>query len=152
MSQEQYRSSLMAVALNAALGSLVMAFMDMDCVALVAHASDATDEIPTSTLCSLGVERHCCWWAGILVPNKQSSMSYGLPEKPLFLSSSSRRFVIFSMRSCKRYSLGSLFQERRSIVVTENTYHSIGIHNLNPEIRLVIDVGGRDSKAIYIGA
>jgi predicted CoA-substrate-specific enzyme activase len=35
--------------------------------------------------------------------------------------------------------------------VTEMTCHSIGVHHLNPEIRLVIDVGGQDSKAIRIG-
>jgi predicted CoA-substrate-specific enzyme activase len=35
--------------------------------------------------------------------------------------------------------------------VTEITCHSIGVHHLNPEIRLVIDVGGQDSKVIRIG-
>jgi predicted CoA-substrate-specific enzyme activase len=35
--------------------------------------------------------------------------------------------------------------------VTEITCHSIGIHHLNPDIRLVIDVGGQDSKAIRVG-
>lgn len=35
--------------------------------------------------------------------------------------------------------------------VTEITCHSIGVHHLNPEIRLLIDVGGQDSKAIRIG-
>jgi predicted CoA-substrate-specific enzyme activase len=35
--------------------------------------------------------------------------------------------------------------------VTEITCHSIGVHHLNPDIRLLIDVGGQDSKAIRIG-
>jgi len=35
--------------------------------------------------------------------------------------------------------------------VTEITCHSIGVHHLNPNIRLLIDVGGQDSKAIRIG-
>ena len=35
--------------------------------------------------------------------------------------------------------------------VTEITCHSIGIHHLNPSIRLLIDVGGQDSKAVRIG-
>jgi predicted CoA-substrate-specific enzyme activase len=35
--------------------------------------------------------------------------------------------------------------------VTEITCHSIGVHHLNPEIRLLIDVGGQDSKVIRIG-
>lgn len=35
--------------------------------------------------------------------------------------------------------------------VTEITCHSIGVHHLNPEIRLVVDVGGQDSKVIRIG-
>jgi len=35
--------------------------------------------------------------------------------------------------------------------VTEITCHSIGIHHLNPTIRLLIDVGGQDSKAVRIG-
>jgi len=35
--------------------------------------------------------------------------------------------------------------------VTEITCHSIGIHQLNPSIRLLIDVGGQDSKAVRIG-
>jgi len=35
--------------------------------------------------------------------------------------------------------------------VTEITCHSIGVHRLNPEIRLLIDVGGQDSKVIRIG-
>jgi predicted CoA-substrate-specific enzyme activase len=35
--------------------------------------------------------------------------------------------------------------------VTEITCHSIGIHHLNPSIRLFIDVGGQDSKAVRIG-
>jgi len=35
--------------------------------------------------------------------------------------------------------------------VTEITCHSIGVHRLNPEIRLLIDVGGQDSKVIHIG-
>ncbi|MDH4212283.1 MAG: acyl-CoA dehydratase activase [Candidatus Thorarchaeota archaeon] len=35
--------------------------------------------------------------------------------------------------------------------VTEITCHSVGIHSLNPDIRLLIDVGGQDSKVIRIG-
>lgn len=35
--------------------------------------------------------------------------------------------------------------------VTEITCHSIGVHHLNPIIRLLIDVGGQDSKAVRIG-
>ncbi len=35
--------------------------------------------------------------------------------------------------------------------ITEITCHSIGIHHLNPEIALLIDVGGQDSKVIKIG-
>ncbi len=35
--------------------------------------------------------------------------------------------------------------------VTEITCHSIGVHHLNPEINLLIDVGGQDSKVIRIG-
>ncbi len=35
--------------------------------------------------------------------------------------------------------------------VTEITCHSVGVHLLNPSIRLLIDVGGQDSKAIRIG-
>ena len=35
--------------------------------------------------------------------------------------------------------------------VTEITCHSIGVRHLNPNIRLVIDVGGQDSKVIRIG-
>jgi predicted CoA-substrate-specific enzyme activase len=35
--------------------------------------------------------------------------------------------------------------------VTEITCHSIGVHHLNPNIRLLIDVGGQDSKVIRIG-
>ncbi|MFX1415808.1 MAG: acyl-CoA dehydratase activase [Promethearchaeota archaeon] len=35
--------------------------------------------------------------------------------------------------------------------VTEITCHSVGVHSINPEIRLLIDVGGQDSKVIRIG-
>jgi predicted CoA-substrate-specific enzyme activase len=35
--------------------------------------------------------------------------------------------------------------------VTEITCHSVGVHFLNPEMRLLVDVGGQDSKAIRIG-
>jgi predicted CoA-substrate-specific enzyme activase len=35
--------------------------------------------------------------------------------------------------------------------VTEITCHSVGVHHLNPSIRLLIDVGGQDSKAVRIG-
>lgn len=35
--------------------------------------------------------------------------------------------------------------------VTEITCHSIGVHHLNPSIRLLIDVGGQDSKVIRVG-
>lgn len=35
--------------------------------------------------------------------------------------------------------------------ITEITCHSIGVHHLNPEIALLIDVGGQDSKVIKIG-
>ena len=35
--------------------------------------------------------------------------------------------------------------------ITEITCHSIGVNNLNPEIALLIDVGGQDSKVIRIG-
>jgi predicted CoA-substrate-specific enzyme activase len=35
--------------------------------------------------------------------------------------------------------------------VTEITCHSVGIHYLNPSIRLLIDVGGQDSKVIRVG-
>jgi predicted CoA-substrate-specific enzyme activase len=35
--------------------------------------------------------------------------------------------------------------------VTEITCHSIGVHSLNSEIRLLIDVGGQDAKVIRIG-
>jgi predicted CoA-substrate-specific enzyme activase len=35
--------------------------------------------------------------------------------------------------------------------VTEITCHSIGVNRLNPKIRMLIDVGGQDSKTIKIG-
>lgn len=35
--------------------------------------------------------------------------------------------------------------------VTEITCHSVGVHYINPSIRLLIDVGGQDSKVIRIG-
>jgi len=35
--------------------------------------------------------------------------------------------------------------------VTEITCHSVGVHHLNQSIRLLIDVGGQDSKAVRIG-
>jgi predicted CoA-substrate-specific enzyme activase len=35
--------------------------------------------------------------------------------------------------------------------ITEITCHSIGVHHLNQEVRLLIDVGGQDSKVIRIG-
>ncbi|MFW9966099.1 MAG: acyl-CoA dehydratase activase [Candidatus Thorarchaeota archaeon] len=35
--------------------------------------------------------------------------------------------------------------------VTEITCHSVGVNALNPDIRLLIDVGGQDSKVIRIG-
>ena len=35
--------------------------------------------------------------------------------------------------------------------MTEITCHSVGVHHLNPDIRLLIDVGGQDSKVIRIG-
>jgi predicted CoA-substrate-specific enzyme activase len=36
--------------------------------------------------------------------------------------------------------------------VTEITCHSVGVHSLNPDIRLLVDVGGQDSKVIHIGS
>lgn len=36
--------------------------------------------------------------------------------------------------------------------ITEITCHSVGVHSLNPDIRLLIDVGGQDSKVIRIGS
>lgn len=36
--------------------------------------------------------------------------------------------------------------------VTEITCHSVGVNALNPDIRLLIDVGGQDSKVIRIGS
>jgi predicted CoA-substrate-specific enzyme activase len=36
--------------------------------------------------------------------------------------------------------------------VTEITCHSVGVHLLNAEVRLLIDVGGQDSKVIRIGS
>ena len=35
--------------------------------------------------------------------------------------------------------------------VTEITCHSVGVHHINPDIRLLIDVGGQDSKVIRVG-
>ena len=35
--------------------------------------------------------------------------------------------------------------------ITELTCHCVGIHRLKPEINLIIDVGGQDSKVIRIG-
>ncbi|MFW9833563.1 MAG: BadF/BadG/BcrA/BcrD ATPase family protein, partial [Candidatus Thorarchaeota archaeon] len=35
--------------------------------------------------------------------------------------------------------------------ITEITCHSVGVHHINPQIRLLIDVGGQDSKVIRIG-
>ncbi|NHI88933.1 MAG: 2-hydroxyglutaryl-CoA dehydratase [Candidatus Thorarchaeota archaeon] len=35
--------------------------------------------------------------------------------------------------------------------VTEITCHSVGVHRINPAIRLLIDVGGQDSKVIRVG-
>jgi predicted CoA-substrate-specific enzyme activase len=35
--------------------------------------------------------------------------------------------------------------------ITEITCHSVGVSSLNPDIRLLIDVGGQDSKVIRIG-
>ena len=42
--------------------------------------------------------------------------------------------------------------ENASKRITEITCHSIGVNHLNPEIRLLIDVGGQDSKVIRIGS
>jgi predicted CoA-substrate-specific enzyme activase len=42
--------------------------------------------------------------------------------------------------------------EKAEQSVTEITCHSVGVHSLNPEIRLLIDVGGQDSKIIRIGS
>lgn len=36
--------------------------------------------------------------------------------------------------------------------ITEITCHSVGVNHLNPDIRLLIDVGGQDSKVIRIGS
>lgn len=36
--------------------------------------------------------------------------------------------------------------------VTEITCHSVGVHHINPDIRLLIDVGGQDAKAIRVGS
>jgi len=36
--------------------------------------------------------------------------------------------------------------------VTEITCHSVGVHYINPDIRLLIDVGGQDSKVIRVGS
>jgi len=36
--------------------------------------------------------------------------------------------------------------------VTEITCHSVGVHHINPDIHLLIDVGGQDAKAIRIGS
>ncbi|MBN2229422.1 MAG: 2-hydroxyglutaryl-CoA dehydratase [Candidatus Thorarchaeota archaeon] len=41
--------------------------------------------------------------------------------------------------------------ENAEKAVTEITCHSIGVYTLNPEIRLLVDVGGQDSKVIRIG-
>ena len=41
--------------------------------------------------------------------------------------------------------------ENAKKTVTEITCHSIGVHSLNPDIRLLIDVGGQDAKVIRIG-
>jgi predicted CoA-substrate-specific enzyme activase len=35
--------------------------------------------------------------------------------------------------------------------VTEITCHSVGVHQLNPDIELLVDVGGQDAKVIRIG-
>ena len=35
--------------------------------------------------------------------------------------------------------------------VTEITCHSVGVHHINPDIRLLIDIGGQDAKVIRIG-
>ena len=39
----------------------------------------------------------------------------------------------------------------RTAAVTEITCHARGIRELNPDIRLIIDIGGQDSKAILLG-
>ncbi len=50
---------------------------------------------------------------------------------------------------CTGYGRASVDFAHRT--VTEITCHSVGIHLLNPTVRLLIDVGGQDSKAIRIG-
>ncbi|MHA1903178.1 MAG: acyl-CoA dehydratase activase [Candidatus Thorarchaeota archaeon] len=35
--------------------------------------------------------------------------------------------------------------------ITEITCHSVGVHKLNPDIQLLVDVGGQDAKVIRIG-
>ena len=42
--------------------------------------------------------------------------------------------------------------EGRTAAVTEITCHARGIRALLPEARLLIDIGGQDSKAIELGA
>ena len=42
--------------------------------------------------------------------------------------------------------------ENAGKTVTEITCHSIGVYSLNDQIRLLIDVGGQDSKVIRIGS
>ncbi len=46
-----------------------------------------------------------------------------------------------------RALVGSAFKK-----ITEITCHSVGVNHLNPDIRLLIDVGGQDSKVIKIGS
>ncbi|MFX1367975.1 MAG: acyl-CoA dehydratase activase [Promethearchaeota archaeon] len=46
---------------------------------------------------------------------------------------------------------GRAIVEIADLNITEITCHSVGVNALNPDIRLLIDVGGQDSKVIRIG-
>ncbi|NHI84200.1 MAG: 2-hydroxyglutaryl-CoA dehydratase [Candidatus Thorarchaeota archaeon] len=47
---------------------------------------------------------------------------------------------------------GRAMIEKSSENVTEITCHSIGVNSLNPDIRMLVDVGGQDSKVIRISS
>lgn len=58
-----------------------------------------------------------------------------------------------SVKECRIVGTGygRAIVEAADLNITEITCHSVGVNALNPDIRLLIDVGGQDSKVIRIG-
>jgi predicted CoA-substrate-specific enzyme activase len=109
---------------------------------------------------AIGLDAGSTTTKGVLINSESEMIASALVPTGASASVSLKRVIdnLQSQADCdlsKVTTVGTGYGRRQvelaQKTITEITCHSVGVHSLNPDIQLVIDVGGQDSKVIRIG-